>query len=120
MNFLDIILCFLGLFAILFILSGHKETFINPGEYPNQHEKTLLDLPKIKTRYCGLSKKNSCSKCNFLKNSSYAQNTNNDKKVWEDNSNLELTLYKRSSKAQPKPIEPIGKGLRINMFKSLC
>ena len=44
MNFLDIILCFFGLFAILFILSGHKETFINPGEYPKQHEKTLLDL----------------------------------------------------------------------------
>tara|TARA_B100001123_G_C14850405_1_gene843809 strand:- start:230 stop:577 length:348 start_codon:yes stop_codon:yes gene_type:complete len=111
-----------GIFGILFILSGYQESFVNPGEYPQSQETPLLDLPKIQTRYCGLSDQNSCSKCNYLKKkkSIYAQKTNNDKTIWDGGDNLELSMYKRTTLAPPKPIEKIGEGLRINMFSSIC
>ena len=127
MKVLNLILMILGILGILCILSGHKESFVNitsVGKYPSSHENTLLNYPKIKTRYCHLGKKGKCSHCNYLKKikeNYFTQKTNNDnyRTSFEETTN-EFPMYKRITLAPPKPIELKGNGPRINLFNSLC
>ena len=124
---LNLILIGLGILGILCILSGHKESFVNitnVGKYPSSHEDTLLNYPKIGTRYCHLGKKGKCSRCNHLKRKKqnhFKQTTNNDdyRTSFEETEN-EFPMYKRITIAPPKPIELKGNGPRINLFNSIC
>ena len=133
--FMNCTLVLLAILGILFILSGHSQTFLNkegfinvgdisPGEYPGQNG--LLSNPLLKTKKCGLSSNGVCSRCSFekkVKMGVYDQVTNND--LYKDTVNngstfpSEMTFYgPRKTPAQRAPYG-IGRGMRVNKWKSV-
>ena len=139
MNGLLFIFAILG---VLFILSGHTETFLNkegfvnignisPGIYPATQKGGLLedDYPRLRKRGCTISKNGACSRCNYekkVKMGDFAQITNNDmyRNAGTPNDGKtipsNMTFYgARKTPAPPAPFD-IGNGLRVNKYHSLC
>ena len=137
-RFLNCALTLLGVLGILFILSGHSETFLNkegfvnmgelsPNKFPGK-DGLLEDYPLLRTSKCGLSSNGGCSRCSFekkVKLGTFDQITNND--LYKTNSSVndgttypsELTFYNaRKSPAQRAPYQ-IGRGMRVNKWKSV-
>ena len=135
--FMNCTLVLLAILGILFILSGHSQTFLNkegfvnigdisPGAYPGEDGLLGSDYPLLKTKKCGLSSNGVCSRCSFekkVKMGVYDQVTNND--LYKDTVNngstfpSEMTFYgARKSPAQRAPYQ-IGRGLRVNKWKSV-
>ena len=133
-RFMNCALMVLAILGILFILSGHSETFLNRegfvnmgGDYPGE-DGLLEDYPLLKTKKCGLSSNGGCSRCSFeqkVKMGSFNQVTNND--LYKTGSTVnngttypsELTFYgPRKSPAQRAPYQ-IGRGMRVNKWKSV-
>ena len=132
--------CMLGglvILGILFILSGHSESFLNREGFVNMGELSpnnypakdgLLEYPLLKTRKCGLSKNGVCSRCSFekkVKMGTFDQVTNND--LYKTSATVndgttypsEMTFYgPRRSPAQRAPYQ-IGRGMRINKWHSV-
>ena len=135
--FMNCILIGLAVLGILLILSGHNQTFLNkegfvnigdisPGDYPGENGLLGSSYPLLKTKKCGLSSNGVCSRCSFekkVKMGVYDQVTNND--LYKDTVNnsstfpSEMTFYgARKSPAQRAPYK-IGRGLRVNKWKSV-
>jgi hypothetical protein len=130
----------LAILGVLFILSGHTETFLNregfvnigdisPGVYPGPDGLLDKDYPRLRKRGCRISKNGSCSRCSFekkVKLGDFSQITNNDmyKHAGSPNDGTtfpsDMTYYgARKTPAQPAPFD-IGQGLRVNKFHSIC
>ena len=135
--FMNCTLVLLAILGILFILSGHSQTFLNkegfvnigdisPGAYPGEDGLLGSDYPLLKTKKCGLSSNGVCSRCTFekkVKMGVYDQVTNND--LYKDTVNngstfpSEMTFYgPRKTPAQRAPYG-IGRGMRVNKWKSV-
>ena len=123
--FMNCTLVLLAILGILFILSGHSQTFLNkegfvnigdisPGAYPGEDGLLGSDYPLLKTKKCGLSSNGVCSRCSFekkVKMGVYDQVTNND--LYKDTVNngstfpSEMTFYgPRKTPAQRRSTIP--------------
>ena len=138
-RFMNCALVVLAVLGILFIISGHGESFLNregfvnvgdisPGDFPGDNGLLGNDYPLLKTKKCGLSKNGVCSRCAFeqkVKMGTFNQVTNND--LYKTSSTVndgttypsEITFYgPRRSPAQRQPYQ-IGRGMRVNKWQSV-